>query len=87
MILLLSFCNVIERTSTVNSSWRGDVIRRNEHVNVGVAVAVEGLLVPVVRYTDTKTLSEISKEVKAFAQGAKDKKQPADWEGTLPFLI
>ena len=69
---------------TVNSSWRDDVIRRNEHVNVGVAVAVEeGLLVPVVRYTDTKTLSEISKEVKAFAQGAKDKKlQPADWEGS-----
>lgn len=69
---------------TVNSSWRGDVIRRNEHVNVGVAVAVEdGLLVPVVRYTDTKTLSEISVEVKDFAQRAKDKKlQPADWEGS-----
>lgn len=69
---------------TVNSSWRGDVIRRNEHVNVGVAVAVDdGLLVPVVRYTDTKTLSEISAEVKAFAQAAKEKKlQPADWEGS-----
>jgi len=69
---------------TVNSSWRGDVIRRNQHVNVGVAVAVEdGLLVPVVRYTDTKSLSDISGEVKGFAQGAKDKKlQPADWEGS-----
>jgi len=69
---------------TVNSSWRGDVIRRNQHVNVGVAVAVEdGLLVPVVRFTDTKSLSEISAEVKGFAQGAKDKKlQPADWEGS-----
>ena len=68
----------------VNSSWREDVIRRNEHVNVGVAVAVEdGLLVPVVRYTDTKTLAEISSEVKDFAQRAKDKKlQPADWEGS-----
>ena len=88
----ISFNDIIVKASaislrehpTVNSSWRGDVIRRNEHVNVGVAVAVEeGLLVPVVRYTDTKTLSEISKEVKAFAQGAKDKKlQPADWEGS-----
>ena len=69
---------------TVNSSWRGDVIRRNQHVNVGVAVAVEdGLLVPVVRYTDTKSLSDISGEVKEFAQKAKDKKlQPADWEGS-----
>jgi pyruvate dehydrogenase E2 component (dihydrolipoamide acetyltransferase) len=73
------------RTHTViNSSWRGDAIRANEHVNVGVAVAVEdGLLVPVVRYTDTKTLAEISTEVKGFAQAAKDKKlQPADWEGS-----
>tara|TARA_B100000287_G_scaffold27612_1_gene26218 strand:+ start:4441 stop:5694 length:1254 start_codon:yes stop_codon:yes gene_type:complete len=88
----ISFNDIIVKASamslrehpTVNSSWRGDVIRRNEHVNVGVAVAVEeGLLVPVVRYTDTKTLSEISKEVKAFAQGAKEKKlQPADWEGS-----
>ena len=88
----ISFNDIIVKASamslrehpTVNSSWRGDVIRRNEHVNVGVAVAVEeGLLVPVVRYTDTKTLIEISKEVKAFAQGAKEKKlQPSDWEGS-----
>ncbi|MDG1849258.1 MAG: dihydrolipoamide acetyltransferase family protein [Flavobacteriales bacterium] len=70
--------------TVINSSWRGDAIRANEHVNVGVAVAVEdGLLVPVVRYTDTKTLAEISTEVKGFAQAAKDKKlQPADWEGS-----
>jgi pyruvate dehydrogenase E2 component (dihydrolipoamide acetyltransferase) len=69
---------------TVNSSWRADVIRRNQHVNIGVAIAVEdGLLVPVVRYTDTKSLSDISTEVKEFAQKAKDKKlQPADWEGS-----
>ena len=69
---------------TVNSSWRADVIRRNQHVNVGVAIAVEdGLLVPVVRFTDTKSLSDISAEVKDFAQKAKGKKlQPADWEGS-----
>lgn len=68
----------------VNSSWLGDKIRYNHHINIGVAVAVdEGLLVPVVRFADTKTLSQIAAEVKDFAQKAKDKKlQPADWEGS-----
>jgi pyruvate dehydrogenase E2 component (dihydrolipoamide acetyltransferase) len=67
----------------VNASWQGDVIRRYHHVHVGVAVGVEeGLLVPVVRFADQKTLSEIAREVKAFSQKARDKKlQPADWEG------
>lgn len=68
----------------VNSSWLGDKIRYNHHINIGVAVAVEdGLLVPVVRYADGKSLSQIGAEVKEFAQKAKDKKlQPADWEGS-----
>ena len=67
----------------VNSAWMGDFIRRNEHVNIGVAVAVdEGLLVPVVRFADTKGMDQISAEVKDFAQKAKNKKlQPSDWEG------
>lgn len=68
----------------VNSSWLGDKIRINHHVNIGVAVAVEeGLLVPVVRFADGKSLSQIAVEVKDFAQKAKDKKlQPSDWEGS-----
>lgn len=68
----------------VNSSWLGDKIRYNHHVNIGVAVAVEdGLLVPVVRFADTKSLSQIGVEVKEYAQKAKDKKlQPSDWEGS-----
>ena len=68
----------------VNSSWLGDTIRINHHVNIGVAVAVEeGLLVPVVRFADSKTLRQINTEVKAYAQRAKEKKlQPADWEGS-----
>jgi pyruvate dehydrogenase E2 component (dihydrolipoamide acetyltransferase) len=68
----------------INSSWLGDSIRTNHHVNIGIAVAVdEGLLVPVVRFADTKTLSEIGVAVKGFAQKAKDKKlQPSDWEGS-----
>jgi pyruvate dehydrogenase E2 component (dihydrolipoamide acetyltransferase) len=68
----------------VNSSWLGDVIRTNHHVNIGIAVAVdEGLLVPVLRFADGLSLSQISVSVKEFAKKAKDKKlQPADWEGS-----
>lgn len=67
----------------VNSSWLGDRIRYNEHVHIGVAVAVEeGLLVPVVRFADTKPLRGIGAEVREFAKRAKEKKlQPQDWEG------
>ena len=67
----------------VNSSWLGDVIRYNNHVHIGVAVAVdEGLLVPVVRFADGKSLTQIGAEVKDYAQKAKDKKlQPEDWVG------
>ncbi len=68
----------------VNSSWMGDFIRENHHVNIGIAVAVdEGLLVPVLRFADSLSLSQISGNVKEFAKKAKDKKlQPADWEGS-----
>lgn len=67
----------------VNSSWLGDVIRVNDHVHIGVAVAVdEGLLVPVIRFADGKDIRDIGVEVKALAQKAKDKKlQPEEWEG------
>ena len=73
----------LKQHPVINSSWRGDFIRRNEHVNIGVAVAVdEGLLVPVVRFADGKSLTQIGAEVKDYAQKAKDKKlQPSDWEG------
>lgn len=67
----------------VNSSWLGDKIRYNNHVHIGVAVAVdEGLLVPVVRFANHKSLSNISAEVKDFGKKARDKKlQPSDWQG------
>jgi pyruvate dehydrogenase E2 component (dihydrolipoamide acetyltransferase) len=73
----------LKKHPKVNASWLGDVIRYNQHVHMGVAVAVdEGLLVPVVRFADTKTLSQIAAEVKDYAGRAKDKKlQPSDWEG------
>ncbi|MFD0794607.1 2-oxo acid dehydrogenase subunit E2 [Mucilaginibacter litoreus] len=68
----------------INSSFQGDTIRTNEHVHIGVAVAVdEGLLVPVVKFADGKSLSHISTEVKEFAGKAKSKKlQPAEMEGS-----
>ncbi len=67
----------------VNSAWMENVIRRNQHVHIGVAVAVEdGLLVPVVRFADSKGFAQIGDEVRELAQKAKDKKlQPEEWEG------
>ncbi len=68
----------------VNVSWLGDKMRKNHHIHIGVAVAVQdGLLVPVVRFADNKSLSHIAVEVKDLAQKAHDKKlQPSDWEGS-----
>lgn len=82
--LVLKACAIaLKQHPAINSSWLGDKIRTNHHVNIGVAVAVdEGLLVPVVRFADTKSLSQIAAEVKDFAGKAKAKKlQPSDWEG------
>lgn len=74
----------LKKHPAVNSSWLGDKIRRYHYVNIGVAVAVdEGLLVPVIRNADQKTISAIAGEVKDLAGKAKDKKlQPKDWEGS-----
>jgi pyruvate dehydrogenase E2 component (dihydrolipoamide acetyltransferase) len=73
----------LKKHPNVNSAWYGDYIRRNHHVHIGVAVAVdEGLLVPVIRFADGKGLMSISEEVREYALKAKDKKlQPSDWEG------
>jgi pyruvate dehydrogenase E2 component (dihydrolipoamide acetyltransferase) len=83
-MVLKAVAVALKQHPKVNSSWLGDKIRINHHVNIGVAVAVEeGLLVPVVRFADGKSLSQIAGEVKDFAQKAKDKKlQPSDWEGS-----
>jgi len=83
-IVLKAVAVALKQHPAINSSWLGDKIRINHHVNIGVAVAIEdGLLVPVVRFADTKSLSQISAEVKDLAQRAKNKKlQPADWEGS-----
>ena len=83
-IVIKAVAVALKKHPAVNSSWGGDKIRFNEHTNIGVAMAVEdGLLVPVVRFADGKSLSHISAEVKDFGAKAKAKKlQPADWEGS-----
>jgi pyruvate dehydrogenase E2 component (dihydrolipoamide acetyltransferase) len=74
----------LKKHPKVNSQWREDSILINHHVNVGVAVAVEdGLVVPVLRYTDQMSLSQIGSSVKDVAGRAKSKKlQPAEMEGS-----
>jgi len=83
-LVLKAVATALKQHPAINSSWLGDKIRVNHHVNIGVAVAIEdGLVVPVVRFADTKTLSQIAAEVKDLAQRAKARKlQPADWEGS-----
>lgn len=67
----------------VNSSWMGDFIRQNHHIHIGSAVAIEdGLIVPVIRFADQKTLSQIAGEAKDLYDKAKNKKlQPQDFSG------
>lgn len=67
----------------VNSYWMEDKIRVNKHVHIGMAVAVEdGLLVPVIRFANEKSIAEISTEAKDLGGKAKSKLlQPKDWEG------
>ena len=67
----------------VNSAWLGDKIRYADHIHIGMAVAVdEGLLVPVIRFADSKSLSQIAEETKSLGARAKNKElQPKDWEG------
>jgi pyruvate dehydrogenase E2 component (dihydrolipoamide acetyltransferase) len=73
----------LRKHPAVNSSWMGEFIRQYNHVHIGVAVAIEdGLIIPVVRFADQKTLSQIAAETKDLAGKAKTKKlQPNDWAG------
>ena len=68
----------------INVSWKGDHVIRKHHIHIGVAVAIpEGLVVPVVKFADAKSLAHISAEVKTLSQKAKDKKLlPDDFSGS-----
>ena len=74
----------LKKHPQVNSQWREDAMIINHHVNIGVAVAVEdGLVVPVLNFTDQMTLSQIGAAVKDLAGKAKNKKlTPAEMEGS-----
>lgn len=78
--LVVKACAVnLRKHPSINSSWLGDKIRVNHDINIGVAVAIpDGLLVPVVRFADMKSLSQINQEVKALAGKAKEKKLSPD---------
>lgn len=82
-IVIKAVAASLRKHPKINASWLGDKIRYNNHIHIGVAVAVEeGLLVPVVRFADGKTLTQIATEVRGYAAKAKEKKlQPSDWEG------
>jgi len=68
----------------VNSQWFDDRIRKNHHVHIGVAVAVEdGLLVPVLKFADEQSLTQIGAQVKDFAGRARNKKlTPEEMDGS-----
>ncbi|MFH6972886.1 pyruvate dehydrogenase complex dihydrolipoamide acetyltransferase [Flavobacterium petrolei] len=74
----------LKKHPKVNSQWREDSILINHHVNIGVAVAVEdGLVVPVLRFTDAMSLSQIGGSVRDLAGRAKNKKLlPTEMEGS-----
>jgi len=74
----------LKKHPQVNSQWREDAMVINHHVNIGVAVAVEdGLMVPVLKFTDQMSLTQIGANVKDLAGKAKSKKiQPAEMEGS-----
>lgn len=83
-IIIKAVAASLRANPKANSSWLGDKIRMNHHIHIGVAVAIEdGLIVPVVKFADNKTISHISAEVKELADKAKNKKlQPTEFEGS-----
>ncbi len=82
--MLIKACAMaLRQHPAVNSSWMGDFIRTNHHIHIGSAVAVpEGLIVPVIKFADQKSFSQIAAEAKELYGKAKDKKlQPNEFSG------
>lgn len=82
-IIIKATAAALRKHPMINSSYLEDKIRTNHHIHIGVAIAVkDGLLVPIIKFADNKSLSHISLEVKNLAKKAKNKNlQPSDWEG------
>lgn len=82
--LIIKACAMaLRKHPEVNSSWMGDFIRQNHHIHIGTAVAVdEGLIVPVVKFADQRSLSQIADETNVLIDKAKNKKlQPPEFTG------
>ncbi len=78
-IIIKATANAIRKNPLVNTSWMGDTIRHNKHIHIGMAVATDfGLVVPVIKFADNKSLSHISEEAKQFAAKARDRKLTPD---------
>jgi pyruvate dehydrogenase E2 component (dihydrolipoamide acetyltransferase) len=82
-IIIKACAMALRQHPAVNSSWMGDFIRQNHHIHIGSAVAVpDGLIVPVIKFADQKSLSQIAAEAKELYAKAKDKKlQPEEFSG------
>ena len=83
-IILKAVALALKEHPQVNSQWFEDKVIQNHHVHLGVAVAVEdGLVVPVLKFTDDMDLRQIGETVKNYAFRARDKKlNPAEMEGS-----
>jgi pyruvate dehydrogenase E2 component (dihydrolipoyllysine-residue acetyltransferase) len=82
--LVIKACAMsLRRHPAVNSSWMGDFIRQNHHIHIGSALAIEdGLIVPVIKFADQKSLSQIAEEAGMLYDKARNKKiQPAEFSG------
>ncbi len=82
--LVIKACAMaLRQHPAINSSWMGDFIRQNHHIHIGTAVAVdEGLIVPVVKFADQKSLSQIAQEAGSLIDKARTKKiQPSEFTG------
>ena len=73
----------LQRVPAANAAWAGDRILRFKHADIGVAVALDGgLITPIIRSAETKSVSAISAEMKELSTRARDKKlKPADYQG------
>jgi pyruvate dehydrogenase E2 component (dihydrolipoamide acetyltransferase) len=87
--LVIKACAMaLRKHPAINSSWMGEFIRQNQHIHIGTAVAVdEGLIVPVVKFADQKSLSQIAHEAGALYEKARTKKiQPQEFTFTISNL-
>jgi pyruvate dehydrogenase E2 component (dihydrolipoamide acetyltransferase) len=82
-MIIKACASALRQHPDVNSSWMGDFIRQNHHIHIGSALAMpDGLIVPVIKFADQKSLSQIASEAKGLYAKAKDKKiQPAEFTG------